>query len=232
MKDWRNLIRKPELRYAEDLRSVLRDPNCPCKGPIYSMYRDLSSSPGDREWMASFRIRFDITCIPAGTLCGEHVKTKGHYHPENYAGVGYPEIYQVFEGKAHFLLQKRDLAEILLVDAEAGETMVVPPGFGHVTINPGSDELVMANIVSDEFASEYRFYEDHHGAACYELSTGRLEKNPHYPPMPPPQQIRAPHFLPGCPFHGPLYDLVRKRDLRLGFLNHPERFGEFFTRQR
>jgi len=38
---------------------------------------------------------------------GEFVKTKGYYHPENPAGTGYPEVYEVIEGIAHVLLQKK-----------------------------------------------------------------------------------------------------------------------------
>lgn len=230
MENWREIAGTPELRYAEDLRAVLQDRECHCRGPVYSMYRDLAATTKDREWMASLAIRFDITCIPPATLCGEWVKTKGHYHPENFAGLGYPEIYQVFVGEAHYLLQKRDLSEVILVEAGEGDTVVVPPGFGHVTINPGQRELVMANLVSGEFSSEYGFYEAHQGAAYYELSDGRLEKNPQYPSLPHPIRVQAAAFLPGSPFTGPLYDLVMERDRRLECLNHPERFGEFFSR--
>ena len=230
MEKWQELAGVPEIRYLEDLRPVLRDRECPCSGPAYSMYRDLAASPHDREWMASRAIRFDITCIPAAIVCGEYVKTKGHYHPENPAGTAYPEIYQVFKGRAHYLLQARDLTEIILVEAGAGDTVVVPPGFGHVTINPGGDELVMANLVSSKFSSEYDFYEAHRGAAYYELSDGTLEKNPEYPPVPEPARVRAAEFLPRSPFRGPIYDLVKERDLRLGCLNHPEMYGEFFIR--
>ncbi|OPX74144.1 MAG: Glucose-6-phosphate isomerase [Methanoregulaceae archaeon PtaU1.Bin059] len=230
MENWREHVGVPEIRYLEDLRSVLRDRECSCSGPAYSMYRDVAASPSDRVWMASLGIRFDITCIPPAIVCGEHVKTKGHYHPKNAAGAGYPEIYQVFEGKAHYLLQARDLSEVFLVEAMPGDTVVVPPGFGHVTINPERGELVMANLVSAEFSSEYGFYEAHRGAAYYELSDGTLEKNPEYPLVPEPVRVPAAGFLPGSPFRGPIYDLVKERDLRLWCLNHPERFLEFFTR--
>jgi glucose-6-phosphate isomerase, archaeal len=94
------------------------------------------------------------------------VKTKGHYHPENAAGIGYPELYEVIEGVAHFLLQKKTLDHIALVKAVKGDIVIIPPGYGHVTINPSRDEtLMMANLVSTAFVSEYAFYETRHGAA-------------------------------------------------------------------
>ena len=63
--------------------------------------------------------------------------------------------------------------------------MIIPPGYGHVTINPTLDQtLTMANLVSTAFSSEYAFYERMHGAAFYELTGGIVHKNPAYPPLP------------------------------------------------
>jgi len=68
--------------------------------PLYFMYRDLAKSDADRQWLRSHKLRYDITVIPPCTLSGEWVKTKGHYHPKNPAGIGYPEVYEVLEGEA------------------------------------------------------------------------------------------------------------------------------------
>jgi len=97
-------------------------------------------------------IRYDITVIPPANPGGEYVKTKGHYHPENAAGVVYPELYEVMGGRAHFLLQKKSLDDIALIEAHKGDIVVIPPGYGHVTINPTLDQkLTMANLVSTRF---------------------------------------------------------------------------------
>jgi len=59
----------------------------------------------------------------------------------------------------------------------------MPPGYGHVTINPGRKELKMSNLVSSKFASIYQPYKDRHGGAYYELETGFVEnKNYGKPP--------------------------------------------------
>jgi glucose-6-phosphate isomerase len=192
------------------------------------MFREIARSPADRAWLSEQHLRFDVTCLPPGDLCGEFVKTKGHYHPENPSGVGYPEVYEVLSGIAHLLLQSRDLQRIYLVSAERGEIVVVPPGFGHVTINPGPAELVMANIVATCFESDYSFYEEHRGAAYYELVSGDLERNPHYPPVQPVEFLRPPGivFLPWSP--GPLYSRVEERDETLLSLVYPERYPQIF----
>ncbi|MDD1716505.1 MAG: glucose-6-phosphate isomerase [Methanolinea sp.] len=224
MNPWRKLLTRPEVRTADQLRSVLRNPDCACSGPVYFMYRDLGRTPADRKWLSINQLRFDITCIPSCTLCGEYVKTKGHYHPESPSGTAYPEVYEVMEGKAHFLLQRRDLGDIVLVEALAGDVVVVEPSYGHVTINPGSGELVMANIVSSAFSSEYEFYESHGGAAYHEIPPGRLEKNPRYPDLSPIRRLDAKDCHRTIPIRAPLYDLITERNEILGFLNHPEQY--------
>jgi glucose-6-phosphate isomerase len=224
MEDWKKFAGVPATRSVDDLRSVLRNPACDLSGPAYLMFRDIARSPGDRAWLSERHLRFDVTCIPPRDLCGEFVKTKGHYHPENPSGIGYPEVYQVLSGKAHFLLQRRDLGRIILVPAGKGRTVLVPPGYGHVTINPGTDDLVMANIVASCFESDYRFYEENRGAAYYELVSGDLEKNPHYPPVPPVETLEPHEITPDLWRAGPLYGYVERRDETLCALVHPERY--------
>jgi len=145
------------------------------------------------------------------------------------AGVGYPEIYEVLEGQAHYLLQSRTLDDIVLIAACAGDLVIIPPGYGHVSINPTPDEtLVMANIVSTAFESDYREYEERHGAAYFELCSGDLEKNPQYPDLPPVRHLR-PNSGHGARriVRGPLYNLIGNEDA-LAFLNRPEKYAAIF----
>ena len=46
----------------------------------------------------------------------------------------------------------------------AGDKVVVPPGYGHVSINPGSNYLVMTNLVAEAFPSLYDTYRTLRGA--------------------------------------------------------------------
>ncbi|MDD1718244.1 MAG: glucose-6-phosphate isomerase [Methanoregulaceae archaeon] len=209
------------------MRSVLADPGCQQKGPLYFMYRDLAMTEKDRNWLQTRSIRFDITVIPSRILCGELVKTKGHYHPPDQAGTEYPELYEVIEGTGHFLLQNRSFSEIILVEAKAGDKILISPGFGHVTVNPGKESLVMANLVSNGFSSDYGPFEVHQGAAYYEMAGQELVKNPRYPEVPEIACIRHGNVRPGSPLSVPLYDLVGNEE-RLEFLNRPEAHPELF----
>jgi glucose-6-phosphate isomerase len=229
MFSWDGPLPIPQPRTIGEIRGVLMDPACECREPLYLMYRDLARSPGDAGWLRREGLRYDITVIPARTLCGEYVKTKGHHHPPGPRGIPYPEIYELLQGRAHFLLQTRAVDDVRLVEARPGDRVIVPPGFGHVTINPGRETLVMANIVSTRFESDYSVYEERRGAAWYELEGGALVRNPRYPPGAAPARVMAAGdqtglaHLPACP----LYDLVGTENL--GFLNRPEEYPELFS---
>jgi len=193
------------------------------------MYRDVAKTETDRSWLHSHSIRYDLTVIPPANLGGECVKTKGHYHPVNAAGTGYPELYEVAEGVAHFLLQKKTLGHIVLVKAEKGDIVLIPPGYGHVTINPSKEEtLIMSNLVSTAFESEYTFYETMHGAAYYELIDHTLVRNPRYPDIPSVQEIKnSPSPLPALGTAGSLYDILGNSGVP-DMLNHPEKYPTVF----
>ena len=118
--------------------------------------------------------------------------------------------------------------DVRLLDARAGDLVIIPPGYGHVTINPGGATLTMANIVSTRFESDYSLYERFHGAAYFELAGGRLVKNSRYPGAPVIRTVGAPE-QPGRKFlqADHLYDLIGTD--RLGFLNRPEDYPELFS---
>ena len=109
MFSWPGPLPDPQVRTIQDLRGVLANEFCEENGPAYMMYRNLAQSESDRSWLRRLRLRYDITVIPPAVICGEFVKTKGHYHPENQAGYGYPEIYGIIEGSAEYLLQENQL---------------------------------------------------------------------------------------------------------------------------
>lgn len=222
---WKGELPAPGIRTIEDMRAVLADPGCQDMAPLYYMYRDLSLSPKDHRILMDHHLRYDMTVIPPFDLCGECVKTKGHYHPEDPAGTGYPELYEVIEGEARFLLQSRRLDDIVLVTAGGGDCVIIPPGYGHVSVNPSrSRTLVMANIVSTMFESEYGEYETLHGAAYYVLTDGKLVKNPHYPDVPEVRIVRERSKI----ITGPIYELIHTPE-KLAFLNEPEKYENMFT---
>jgi glucose-6-phosphate isomerase len=228
MFSWDGPLPVPRVRTIEEIRGVLMDPSCECGEPLYFMYRDLSKTRKDGRWLREQGLRYDVTVIPARTLCGEYVKTKGHHHPENRKGVPYPEIYEVLEGEAHYLLQTRSADDVRLVLAGPGDHVLIPPGYGHVTINPGKATLVIANIVSTLFESDYSVYERLRGAAYFELTGGRLVKNACYPGAAGIRSMKVSELKgTGSLPARPLYDLIGTD--ALGFLNRPEDYSGLFS---
>lgn len=225
---WNGTLPDPEIRTVDDMRGVLAYARCEATGPLYYMYRDLARTDRDRAALQQACIRYDITIITAGSVCGEFIKTKGHHHPGNPAGVPYPEVYEVLSGKGHFLLQAMDLTDVVLHPASSGDKVLIPPGFGHVTINPGSEPLVMANIVSGAFESEYAFFEAYRGAAYYEMDDGLFQKNPLYTRVADLRILEAAdHPGIGIVREQPLYDLIGDQ-LIADVMNRPDQFMEIW----
>ena len=165
-------LKNPDIRRLYDLKKVLYDQEWLEKSEnfeVYYMYRGIKEKNG---------LRYDITVIPHLMLGVEFNKTKGHYHPEKYG-----EIYQVLSGKAFYLMQKindkKEIVDIYAVEAKEKECAIVPPGYGHVTINHGKETLEMANWIYPNFEYKYEPIEEKKGAAYYYTEKGWI-KNENY----------------------------------------------------
>ena len=140
----------------------------------YFMFRNAIYNK-DKDIFYKNGFRYDITIIPALLIGEEYNKTYGHYHPSNYG-----EVYEVLEGNAIFLLQNEEEKKAIAVYAEKGDVVLIPKGYGHITINPNKNNtLIMCNIVSDKFISIYTSYKEKQGGAFYFTTKGWI-KNTHY----------------------------------------------------
>lgn len=160
-----NLAMKPVPRTKKDMRSFVFDPVylSRLKDPVYLMYRGVSSlNPTFKKLERGFGVRYDLTLIRKGLMGSEYVRTAGHHHPKNYS-----EIYEVVYGKAAFILQSKDLKKMAVVMVKEGETVVIPPKFGHQTVNMGKGPLLIGNLVYRGFKSDYSVYRKKHGGAFY-----------------------------------------------------------------
>jgi glucose-6-phosphate isomerase len=169
----------PDIRRLNDMREVLCDKNFAKNSPdmdLYFMYRGLEKKG---------ELRYDITIVLPKMLGEEFTKTKGHYHVGAYG-----ELYMVLEGSAIYLMQKRksgsenEIEDCYFVKTEKGDAVVIPPYYGHITINPSeNEELKMANWVSDNCKSDYSLFEKLNGA-CYFYTKNGWVKNENYKSVP------------------------------------------------
>lgn len=230
-----SVTRDPDVRELDEMRTLLLDKDYAQNAsnrPLYYMYRDLYKSEQHQNVMRQHDLRFDITVMTNSPLGREYVKTKGHYHPEARNGVSYPEIYEVMDGKAHYLLQKTDasgnIVDVIVVEANPGDKVIIPPGYGHITINASDEPLKMANWVSTQFASQYGEIVEKQGGAYYETIAGDWIKNKKYDDVPnirfeQPTQFEELHITPDKN----MYSLIESPN-KLAFLNRPHKFAWVF----
>jgi glucose-6-phosphate isomerase len=187
----------------------------------YLMYRGICKT-SDRERLSSKNLRFDLTVIMPGKIGGEYIKTFGHFHPKKPGtAVEYPEYYFVAHGKARFLLQNGE--DVITAEINAGSGIIIPPGYGHVTINETSEPIVMANWIANDFASDYSEYESSHGAAFNRIeSAGAPEwvKNGENQPSNAPKDTKVISTILEPMANKPIYSALDTIDL--DFLANPE----------
>ena len=168
---------KPDVRKLKDIKKVVFDQEwlkTAADFELYYMYRGIEKKDN---------LRYDITIVPPQMLGKEFVKTKGHYHLGSHG-----EIYIVLKGEAFYLIQHRkpksnEIKHVYAVKAQEGDVVVIPPFYGHVTINPSRKKLKMANWVSEKCKSNYSFFEKMAGA-CYFYTKNGWVKNKNYKKTP------------------------------------------------
>lgn len=222
------LFDKLSIRTFADLAPVVKDKNLNLSNdPAYFMYRNVRLARDEAE-LNEKNLRFDITVIPPTKIGEEFVKTFGHYHPK-VAGTAfsYPELYFVASGEATFLLQKDDLSDIILTQVVAGSSAIIPPGYGHTTINQTKKTLVMANWVCGSFKSQYGEFEKIRGASYYIMdNVGKAEvvKNPNYSYAPKIRELKSNIALLSNEKNLPIYEYLRSD--KLNFLVNVAKYSD------
>lgn len=190
---------EPDVRTVQQMRPVLLDANgLNDELGTYFMYRE-SCNPVHRKLFEEKSLRYDVTIVPSMMLGSEYNKTLGHYHPDSVnPPLSYPELYEVLHGTAHYLLQKRkpgslELERCFLVECRSGEKAIMPPNYGHITVNQGLEPVVMDNIVERTFKSVYEPYIQRKGGAYYVTDSGE-KQNPNFSDLPELEKIRAQEF--------------------------------------
>lgn len=121
-------------RTHEKMRDVLMAPDAPGPAVHYYMVR------GGKD-------KRNITILETGAVGGEYIKTYGHYHIGNL-----DETYWFVAGEGVVLQQKlvdganpAVVAEFKAIRVKAGDSVYMPPGYGHLMVNTGNTWLVMAD---------------------------------------------------------------------------------------
>lgn len=226
---------EPQVRRLSDMKEVIFDQRWLAGAEdfeLYYMYRDLFLSRADKEKLQQQDLRYDITIIPPNMLGCEYIKTAGHYHPLVPGGsVTYPELYEILEGEALYFLQNQDLSDVVAVYASAGDKVLVPPGYGHITINRSNKTLKMANYVARNFSSLYGPFLENGGGAYFFTREGWI-KNIRCPQAAPMRRVEAPDSSSlrklGLAKGREMYPLLRVPGI-LDYLTKPEQHPDLFA---
>ncbi len=142
-------------------------------GVVYEVWRGLPwRLPA--EAAGAVGVRLDFTLLHPGEVAGEFHRTAGHVH-RGAGGRRFGEIYQVLSGFALFVLVRplQGRWAVLAVEAEAGDTVVIPPPYGHFTVNPAAEPLLCANLIDRRCQGDYDAFR-RWGVRCWVLRRGAL----------------------------------------------------------
>ena len=183
----------------------------------------------DQGRLAGLPLVYDMTFLSSSPVGWERAKTHGHVHLGSEE-MGFAELYEVLEGRAGILVQ--DLLPgpaasfAVLIEAEAGETVVIPPGLHHATINLGSTTLVLGDVVARSADDDYALVKRARGMAYYLGADGTARPNPTYLDVPSLECVPAAEWsdAPGIP----LYMRLLSEPASLDWLSETERFPSRF----
>lgn len=209
--------------------------------PFYDVYRGIAY-PKDQEILKEAKIRYDITIVMPGTVNGEVKKTSGHYHGWNEGKTNtYGEVYEVLKGTALYVLQKSPnfdaedpsqvkIEDIILVTVREGQTLIVPPGYGHASLNIGDGPMIFSNLAYLPCPVLYDAVKHFHGMSVYVKKDGgkvAIEENIRYGAFP---RIRfaTVHDAPdlGITFGKPAYTSFIKEPEKFRFLPDPDTYED------
>ena len=158
--DFVNVPKHYASRTHEKMKEVLMDPEGVGPAIHYYMIRGGSQQK-------------NITVWEPGTISGEYVKTYGHYHVGDLS-----ETYKIIFGQGVALLQKLaenkkgepipdEVSEFKAIVVKEGQSLFMPPKFGHLLANTGETYFVTSDDSPVDF--EDRDPASFPGHADYEL---------------------------------------------------------------
>ena len=163
----------------EKMQGLLADETALVKDEIcYDVYRGIAY-PEDQALLDQYDFQYDITIIMPGEVNGEVKKTSGHYHGWNPEKTNtYGEVYEVIKGTALYILQKSanfdeedpgnvKVDDLIFATVHEGETILVPPNYGHCSCNIGEGPLVFSNLAYRPCPVNYGPVKHFHGMAYY-----------------------------------------------------------------
>lgn len=178
---------EPEIRYLENIRASLADPNCDGPDELYCIAMDVVKMK-DKEDLIQRNLLYGVVIYSAGQLGTEPIRSQGHIHAISPScNSSTCEVYEIWEGEAYIYMQESgedNPGRCYSVHAKAGDVVIVPPGWVHATINANIQKnMVFGAWCVRDYGFDYKSVKEHHGIAYFPKVQGDhilWEKNPNY----------------------------------------------------
>ena len=220
-------------RLVDEIRPVLFETDSlPSGMPFYWNYKLVQAGSADQLFQGK-RLTFGLVLLPALKAGAEYVKTHGHYHScMPGSQIAYPEVYTHYYGELYLLMQRRDQGRALELDdcvlyrMVPGKSIMVPPGYAHILINPSLKPALMGGLYSLDSIHDYAPIRAAAGGAYFFIEEAGLEKflpNRRYTRNPPLQLISDPagtRFAPPDESQ-PLWQSFAAEPQRYAFITDP-----------
>jgi len=221
-----------EPRLLEEMSAVLQDSHpSAANSVLYWNFKQVYAGEFNDSFLKR-HLTFGLVLLPSGKVGREYIKTHGHYHSTIPGSrIGFPEVYTHFYGTLYLLLQRRrdpeedHLDDCVLISMIPGQSIMIPPGYAHILVNPSTAPGLMAGLYSMDSAHNYAPIKRMAGAAYYVSNlNGQIcfEPNPAYTNPPP---LRTLTSLDGTPFEPP----DQQMPLWQSFINDPDRYAFIYN---
>lgn len=168
-----------ENRKLDDIRKNLLDSNCEGPDIVYSIAMDVGNNR-DKEEIVKRNLLYGAVTYAKGKLGSEPVRSQGHIHAiSKSCGMSTCEVYEIWNGAAYIYMQEtaQDNPErCFAVYAEAGDVVIVPPGWAHATIVADINQNMSfgAWCVRD-YGFDYKDVRKHNGVAWFPVVNKKNE---------------------------------------------------------
>lgn len=179
----------PEIRTLDQIRASLRDPECTGPEQVYAIAMDVARISDIAE-LKKRMLLFGVVTYASGRLGEEPIRSQGHIHRVSaHSGWSPPELYEIWQGKAIIYMQEfvaDDPGRCFAILAEAGDKVLVSPGWAHATISASPHEPLTFGAWCDrEYGFEYEAVRAYRGLAWYPILQDEhvaWQHNRHYMP--------------------------------------------------
>lgn len=153
---------------------------------VFRVYEGLKKVEDKELWD---KIRFDVIIIQSGKINNNYKSTLSYYRSIADNGYNYPEIYQIGEGYAEFLLQQpgekhEQVKDAIIIRAQKFDVMVIPPIYGLSIINPSEKKTILARIRASEAKEITEEFTKTKGTCYRRREGGRWDYNEYYEEIP------------------------------------------------